>query len=233
MLIDDIRFGLRMLRKSPAFTLVAVLTLALGIGANTALFSVVDGVLLNPLPFPHPEQLVTLHENKPNFENGSISYPNFLDWQKQNHTFSAMALYRATDFSLTGTGEAEQVQGEFITSDFFPLLDVKPILGRNFTAAEDRIGGAPVALVSAGFWERKLSSSPDVLGKTLTLDGKNYTILGVIPASFHLQIPSFRERQIYLPIGQWNNPLLVNRGAGLGIHAIGRLQPGVRINQAK
>src|SRR6202042_351178 len=105
--------------KSPGFTAVAVLTLALAIGANTALFSIINGVLLNPLPYPHPEQLVTLHESKPNFNTGSISYPNFLDWEKGNHTLSSMAVARGGSFSLTGLGEAEQVTAQFVTSDFF------------------------------------------------------------------------------------------------------------------
>ena len=232
-LFQDIQYGLRTLRKSPGFTAVAVLTLALGIGVNTALFSVVNGVLLNPLPFPQPDQLITLHESKPNFEQGSISYPNFRDWQKDNHTLSALAVYRGYAFSLTGTGEAEQVSAEFVSSDFFPLLGVTPVIGRTFAPGEDEIGAPPVALVSAGFWQRKFGSAPDILGKALTLDGRNYTVIGVIPASFHLRIPSFQEREVYAPIGQWSNPLLPTRGAGLGIHGIGRLKPGVTIEQAR
>jgi len=232
-LLQDLRYGLRMLRKSPGFTAVAVLTLALGIGANTALFSVVNGVLLNPLPFAQPDQLVTLHESKPNFERGSISYPNFLDWQKDNHTFSSLAIFRGYAFNLTGTGDAQQVSGEFISSDLFPLLDVKPVIGRTFVYGEDRFGAAPVALISAGLWERKFSSTPDILGKTITLDGRGYTIVGIIPASFHLRIPSFRDREVYVPISQWNNPLLRTRGAGLGIHGLGRLKPGASIEQAR
>src|ERR1700685_2807508 len=137
---QDVRFGFRMLWKSPGFTAVAVLTLALGIGANTALFSVVNGVLLNPLPYPHPDQLVTLHESKPNFEHGSISFPNFRDWRKDNHTFSAMAISRGYAFSLTGTGDAIQLNGEFVTSDYFAILAVKPLLGRTFAPGEDEIG---------------------------------------------------------------------------------------------
>src|SRR5277367_5299427 len=137
-LTEDIRYGLRVLSKSPGFTVVTVLTLALGIGANTALFSVVNGVLLNPLPFHHPDELVALSESKPNFAQGSISYPNFLDWQKDNHTFSAMAITRSNGFSLTGMGEAEQVNAEFTSSDFFSLLGVKPVLGRSFASGEDQ-----------------------------------------------------------------------------------------------
>ena len=232
-LMEDIRYGLRMLRKSPAFTVVAVITLGLGIGANTAIFSVVNGVLLNPLPFPHPKELVTLHESKPNFEAGSISYPNFRDWQKENHTFSALAMVRRYSFSLTGAGEAEQVDAEFVSSDFFPLLGVRPILGRTFAPGEDQVGAGPVALISEGLWQRKFGSAPDILGKNITLDAKDYTILGVIPASFHLLIPSFRDREVYVPIGQWDNPLLLHRSSGLGIHGIGRLKPGVSIQQAQ
>ena len=152
-LIQDLRYGFRMLVNSPGFTVVAIVTLALGIGANTALFSVIHGVLLSPLPFPEPDQLVTLHENKPNFEGGSVSYPNFLDWQKDNHTFSALAVGRTYAFSLTGMGEAEQVGGEFISADFFPLLGVKPVIGRTFAEHEDRVGAGPVALISAGAGE--------------------------------------------------------------------------------
>jgi predicted permease len=232
-LLEDIRYGLRMLRKNSGFTVVAVLTLALGIGANTALFSVVNGVLLNPLPFHNPDQLVALSESKPNFAQGSISYLNFRDWQKDNHTFSAMAIARSFGFSLTGLGEAEQVNAELISSDFFPLLGVKPALGRAFAPGEDQIGAAPAVLISAGFWQRKLSGSSDVLGKSLTLNGKGYTIVGVIPSSFHLVAPSFHDRDLYVPIGQWNNNLLQDRGSGLGIHGFGRLKPGITIEQAR
>ena len=119
-LFQDLRYGIRQLRKSPGFAAVAIITLALGIGVNTIIFSVVNGVLLSPLPFPEPDQLVTLHENKPNFEGGSVSYPNFRDWQKDNHTFSSMAIARLYGFSLTRAGEPEQVNGELVSSDFFP-----------------------------------------------------------------------------------------------------------------
>jgi predicted permease len=229
ILLQDLRYALRQLRKSPGFTTVAVLTLALGTGANTALFSVINGFLLNPLPFPQPDQLVTLHESKPNFDQGSISYPNFRDWQKDNHTFSAIAVARPFAVSLTGVGEAEQVDNDYISSDFFTVLGVKPFLGRTFLPGEDEIGAAPVALVSEGFWKRKLGGEPNVLGTSLTLDGRRYTVVGVIPESFHL----FHDYALYLPIGQWSNPILPNRGAGLGMHGIARLKSGVTITQAQ
>jgi len=232
-LFQDLRYGLRTLLKSPGFTAIAVATLALGIGANTALFSVINGVLLSPLPFPQPDQLVTLHENKPNFEGGSVSYPNFRDWQKDNRTFSSVALARTYGFSLTGIGEAEQVSAEFISSDFFSVLGVTPMIGRTFTQDEERIGAGPVALISEGLWRRKFSAAPDILGKNITLDARDYTIVGVISAGFHLAIPGFQDSQVYAPIGQLNNPLLLKRGAGLGFHGIGRLKPGVTMEQAR
>jgi predicted permease len=232
-LIQDVRYALRQLRRSPGFTIVALLTLTLGIGTNTALFSVINGVLLSPLPFPQSDQLVTLHENKPNFEGGSLSYPNFRDWQKENHTFSSLAIARTYAFSLTGIGEAEQVGGDFVSSDFFRILGVNPVVGRTFAKGEDEVGAGPVAVISAGLWRRKFSSTPDILGKNITLDAKDYSIIGVIPADLHLVIPGFRDDQVYAPIGQWSNPLLTQRGAGLGFHGIGRLKPGVTIEQAR
>jgi predicted permease len=236
-LTDDMRYGFRMLRKSPGFTLVVVLTLGLGIGANTALFSVVSAVLLHPLPYPDPDQLVRLHESKPSFETGSISYPNFRDWQKENKTFSAMAISRDNSFALTGIGEAEQLSAELTSSDFFSLLGVKPVIGRVFAPGEDEIGAAPVAIISASLWERKFSSSPSVLGKGITLDGKDYTVIGVVPANFNLLLRSssrsFHPSEVYVPIGQWGNPAMLNRGAGLGLHGVGRLRPGISIEQAQ
>jgi predicted permease len=232
-LLQDLRYAARMLAKSPGFTIVAVLTLALAIGANTALFSVVNGVLLNPLPYPQPDQLVTIHESKPNFNTGSISYPNFLDWQKDNQTLSAMAVSRRSSFSLTGLGEAEQIRAQFVTSDFFLILGVKPISGRVFARADDLRGAAPVAMISEGFWKRKFGSATDVVGKTLNLDGRGYTIVGVMPSDFDLLLGSFSPSEIYVPVVQWSNNLLFNRGAGLGFHGIGRMKPGVTIEQVR
>ncbi|MGA2075946.1 MAG: ABC transporter permease [Terriglobia bacterium] len=234
-LLNDLRFGLRTLVRKPGFAAVVVLTLALGIGANTAMFSVVDKVLLNSLPFPQAERLISLHASKPNFERGSISYPNFLDWQKDNHSFSAMAVCRSNDMTLTGAGEAERVRVEYITADFFTLLGVRPVLGRSFAEGEDRIGAAPIVLVSEGFWQRKLGSAREVVGKTLTLDGRSFTVVGVIPSSFRMETVSagLLDRDVYLPIGQWNNRALSYRGAGLGIHGIARLKPGVTLVQAR
>jgi predicted permease len=232
-LTQDLRFGFRMMAKSPGFAAVAILTLALGIGANTALFSVVNGVLLNPLPYPDPDQLVTLAESKPNFDSGSISFPNFRDWRRDNRTFSMMGVSRSYSYNLTGKGDAEQVRAEFVSSDYLTLLGVKPVIGRLFAEGEDEIGASPIVLISEGLWNHKFGGAPDIVGQGLTLDGRTFTIVGVVPASFKLQVVSFRASDVYAPVGQWTNPLLPLRAAGLGFHGIARLKPGVSIQQAR
>ncbi|MFZ0637669.1 MAG: ABC transporter permease [Candidatus Acidiferrales bacterium] len=231
---QDIRYGVRMLRKSPGFAGICVIILALGIGANTALFSVVNGVLLSPLPYPHPEQLVTLHESKPNFPTGSISYPNFRDWRSENRSFTALAIAHHYDFTYSGKGPAERVRGGFVSSEFFSIFGVSPAIGRLFAAGEDGVGASPVALLGAGFWKRKFEGSPDVLGKNITLDGKDYQVIGVIPANFELVLKNIQiPEDVYVPIGQWSNPFLLRRSAGLGIHGAGRMKPGVTLAQAR
>lgn len=230
--LQDIRYGCRLLVRSPGFTVVAILTLALGIGVNSALFSVVNGVLFSALPYPAPDKLVTLHMSKPNFETGAISYPNFLDWQAQNHTFSAMALSRSSAAALIGAGDTEYLRINYVTSDFFPLLGVNPVVGRNLSSGEDKIGRPPLAQISEGLWKRKFGSQP-VLGRSLNLSGKSYTVIGVIPASFDLQLGNFSPTDIYLPIGQWMAGGLKMRGAPLGLHGVGRLKPGVSLEEAR
>src|SRR5512138_542373 len=162
-LLQDVRHAIRQFTKMPGLTLVLLITIALGVGANTALFSVVNGVLLSPLPYPHPEQLVALRESKANFEFGTIPYLNFRDWQKNNRTFSSMAIWRSYNFNVTGAGEAEQVFGQFISSDFFPILGTNALLGRTFAPGEDEIGSAPIALISEGLWRRKFGSASDIV----------------------------------------------------------------------
>jgi len=160
-LMQDLRYSIRMFAKNPGFAAIAILTLALGIGANTALFSVVNGVLLNPLEYPHSEQLVTVYGKTPGFARAPISYLNFLDWQRATRTFSSMALYRNEPYNLAGTAETELVGGSMISADFFPTLGVAPILGRNFRTDDDRAGAAPVVMLGGGLWKRKFGSSPD------------------------------------------------------------------------
>ena len=141
--------------KSPGFAVIAILTLAIGIGANTTIFSVVNGVLLNPLPYPESNRLVTLFHHKQNFSKGSISYLNFLDWQHDNRSFDAMVAYRNSGgMTLTGSGEPENVKSEMVSAGFFELMGVKPVLGRAFTADEDRLGAAPTVMISEGLWKQ-------------------------------------------------------------------------------
>ena len=228
-MLQDLRLGLRLLVKNLGFSAVVIATLSLGIGANVALFSVVNGVLLNPLPLPQPDQLVTLSQSKPNFEAGAIPYPNFRDLQKENRTFSSLAISRAFGFSLVGSGEPEQVSARLVSADFFSVLGVQPTLGRTFAPGEDEPGASPLVVISADLWQRKFNSAQDVIGKALTLDDKSYTIVGVLPAD----LPVFRTHDVFVPIGQWDNRALRNRGAALGLHGIGRLKPGVSVEQGE
>ena len=232
-LLQDLRYGLRMLAKSPGFTAIAVLTLALGIGANTALFSVVNGVLLNPLPYPHPDRLFALYSRVANFQESSISYPNFLDWQRDNRSFAALAAYRSDNFNLTGAGEPERVRAEMISADFFSILGVKPVLGRTLTAQDDHPGAAPVVILSEGFWKRKFGGSRKILGQAIALNGTPYTVIGVIPASFYFRGNNFRLSDVYVPIGQWTDPTFLDRRVSMGMDAVGRLKEGVTAPQAR
>ena len=235
--LQDLRYGMRMLVKSPGFSTIAILTLALGIGANTAIFSVVNGVLLSRLPFPHSEQIVSLFTQMPNFKNGSISYPNFEDWRRNNRTFSAMAAYRSDGFNLVGTGEPERLHGEMVSAGFFEILGVTPILGRTFSSEEDRIGANPTVMITEGLWKRKYGSDPKIIGQRMELNGVGRTIIGVVPSSFHLHIQNFQRgeqaNQLYVPVGEYSEPRFHNRAAGWGLDAIGRMKPGVTFEQAQ
>ncbi len=226
---NDVRYGLRVFWKNPGFSAVAVLTLALGIGANSALFSVVNGVLLNPLPFPNPNELVAAYSRTGTFQESSISYPNFLDWQKENHCFAYLGAFRSDDFNMTGVGEPERLHAHMISAEFFSALGVKPLLGRNFRPEEDIPGAGPVAILGDGTWKRKFGSSPEVLGRSITLNGKVYTVIGVAPG----RITGLSPSDIFVPIGQWNDPTFRDRRIGMGMSAIGRLKPGVSIEQAR
>jgi predicted permease len=232
-LAQDFRYGGRMLLRSPGFSVVAILTLALGVGANTALFSVVNGVLLKPLPYAQPAQLVALHASKPNFPKGSISYPNFLDWQQRNRTFTAMAIYRGTGFNLVVNGEAERVRGEWMTSDLLSLFGVQPVLGRHMKAGEDAIGGPLVAEISEQLWKRKFGGAANVLGSAVVLDGRSFVVIGIVPASFDLLQVNGGPPDVYVPLGQLRTPALKLRAAGLGLHGFGRIKPGVSLVQAR
>jgi predicted permease len=232
-LLQDARYGIRLIAKSPGFAAIAILMLALGIGANTALFSVVNGVLLNPLPYLHPDRLVAIYAKGKEFSRSSISYPNFLDWVRDQRSLSSMAAFRQEDYNLTGMGEPERVGAEMVSANFFSVLGVNPVAGRLFRPEEDRVGAQPVALISGGFWKRKFGSSPAAVGKTLTLNGVGYTVVGVIPADFRYQSGNFHNSDVYVPIGQWNDSTFRDRRAAMGMDAVGRLKPGVTLPQAQ
>jgi len=231
---QDLRFALRMLRRSPGYAAVSVGTLALAIGATTALYSVIDGVLLRPLPYRDPERLVVIWEKAPSFPEMSVSYPDFLDWRKAQSSFEELGALRVRSFNLTGTGRAERIEGRMMTQTMLPLLGVQPALGRNFTAEEDAPGGPPVALLTWGFWQRSFGRDPRVVGRTIGLDGTSYTVVGVLPRSFHAD--TFRypivDGDVYVPLGRID-PLMNRRGSHPGIFATGRLKPGVTLAQAR
>ncbi|MBV9887139.1 MAG: ABC transporter permease [Acidobacteria bacterium] len=230
----DLRYAVRMLAKAPAFTAVAILTLALGIGANTALFSVINSVLLAPLPFPQADRLMALFSKRIAFDTASIPYPNFLDWQRNNTTFASLTCYRPDDFNLTGAGQAEHIVGEMVSADFFSTLGVQPASGRWFTHEEDQRGGAPVAVISAGLWKRKFGSAANIVNGRMTLNGVDYTIVGVTPDSFHLRLQNFpADVEVYTPIAQFTDPSFWDRNSGYSTKGIGRLKPGVTIEQAR
>ena len=229
-----LRSVIRPLLKSPGFTLVAVLGLALGIGANVALFSVVDSVFLRPLPYPDPDRLVRLSstDEAQNLTRVGFSYPRFLEVQERQQVFSALALAAPNGFTLTGRGDPEQLVGLHASAALLPTLGIEPILGRNFSADEDRPGGVPVVLVSHALWQQRFTRDPSILGQSLTLGGTPYTIIGILPEAasafpmnqFQIWVPRPAEVPYLVP-SQLNN-------GGFFFQAIARLRPGVSLEQA-
>jgi hypothetical protein len=198
-LMQDICFGLRMLRKNLGFTASAVLTLALGIGATTAIFSVVYGVLLQPFPFRYGTHLILLNETNPRIGTVSVSYPNFLDWRAETGQFSEMAAVSSVGFNPAGINQPEVIRGEAVSPNFLSLLGVKPFLGRDFDPSEEKAGAAPVLLLSYALWQSHFGADPSALGRTIMLDGRGYTIVGVLPADFRWP----EKVDVLEPIGVW------------------------------
>ena len=219
-----------MLAKSPSFTAIAILTLALGIGANTAIFSVVNAVLLRPLPFRDPARLVLALEKNPSFTTvSSISYLNYLDWRDQSSSFESLEASRGTALTLTGAGEPQRLNVRMTTAGLFPLLGVNAIVGRTFLSDEDRAGGASVALLSYGLWQQRFGSSLDVIGKAIDLDSRPYTVVGVLPPGFQIIQPA----DVFVPLVPWAKTLPDDRNWHPGIVPVGRLKPGVSMEQAR
>jgi predicted permease len=226
---NDIRYALRSLVHTPGFTSVAVLALALGIGANTALFSVVNGVLLQPLPYLDPSRLVQLSERSPDFNTMSVAYLNFKDWRDRNSSFSSMAAIRWEDYDVSGGGQPEHLSGRMVSGEFFRVLGIHPVLGRDFDPDEDRLGTSLVAIISGGLWSRRFGSDPGMIGRKLQLNGEDYTIIGVAPADFEFQ----GKYDIYTLMGQWESVLLRSREMHPGIYVVARLKPGVGRSRAQ
>ncbi|MEE8521094.1 MAG: ABC transporter permease, partial [Gemmatimonadota bacterium] len=229
-LIQDLRFAARSLRKSAGFTVVAVLTLALGIGANTAIFSVVNGVLLRPLAYEQPDRLVTITESNPvqDREGFNVSYPNYLEWKKQSRVFEQIAAVRTMSVTLTGGDEAARVLLSLISRELFAVLRVEPALGRGFLAEEDRPGADPVVILSHGLWQRRFGADPEVVGKTIAINGSSSTVIGVMPPEF--EFPS-EAVELWAPIG-----LLADRMQNRAVHTlttVARLEDGVSLDEAK
>jgi predicted permease len=229
-LFQDLRYAFRRLHKTPGFTLIAVLTVALGIGANTAIFTVIDAVLLRPLPYPDPARLVLLSEHTPRFPILSVSYQNFADWREQSHSFTGMAAVRNLNTTLTGTDEPERLTAQMVTANTFDLLGVQAERGRIFLPQEDRQGAAGVAMISHGLWQRRFGGSEQVVGSPLTLDNRPYTVVGVLPAGFQVLQ---QQPDIVLPFEPWAKTLPDDRSWHPGILPMARLKAGVTLEQAR
>ena len=227
---QDLRYGFRTLVKNPGFTAVAVIALALGIGANSAIFSVVNTVLLRPLPYKDSEGLVMVWEDatKHGYPRDTPAVANYIDWRDQNQVFQGMAAIADQSFNLTGSGEPERLDGRRVSASLFKILGVEPQLGRTFTTEEDQAGGNPVVILSHRLWQRRFASDPAIVGKTLTLNGVNGTVVGVMPQEF--QFPT-QDDELWVPIA-FTQDDATSRGRHY-LQVIARLKPGVSVSQAQ
>ena len=227
---QDLRYGLRMLARNPGFTIVAVIALALGIGANSAIFSVVNTVLLRPLPYKNPERLVMVWEenSKQGFPHDTPAAANYVDWRDQNHVFESIAAMTDGIFNLTGVGDPERIDGQRVSASLFPLLGVEPQLGRAFRPEEDKPGANQVVMISYGLWQRRFGADPGIIGKPINLNSKSFTVVGVMPRTF--QFPT-RNDQLWIPIA-FDAKEAGNRGAHY-LKVIARIKPGTTLEQAQ
>ncbi|HEY3662300.1 MAG TPA: ABC transporter permease [Chthoniobacterales bacterium] len=231
-MLNDLRFAFRQLRKSPGFTFVAILTLALCIGANCSIFSVINAVLLRPLPYPDPDRLVILTESDADQPAISVSYPDYLDWKKENTVFETLAVARRESLNLSGLQghEPEQISGAVVTADFFQVIGLKPQIGRVFTEQEDRAGGPALAVISDQLWHQLFQRDPAVLGRVLNFGGELYTVIGVMPP----QMFSPRKAEVWFPLRRHAvGPGWTMRENHPGLFAWGRLKPGISVETAR
>src|SRR6185369_6600333 len=227
-LIQDLRYGIRTLLKRPGFSAVAVVTLALGIGASTVIFTVVDAALLRGLPYKQPDRLYHLWERTPkqDFSKREFSYPDFQDYQ-QNNVFDGLAAYGGGGALLTGLGEAERIAAPRASANFFSVLGVEPYLGRTFQPGEDVPNGPKVTVLTYGFWQRRFGADQNVVGRAITINGESYTIVGVLPANFQFAL---RNSDLWIPYQPTQTQL--TRRSLHGTNLIGRLKSGVTPEQA-
>ncbi|MGH9753314.1 MAG: ABC transporter permease [Blastocatellia bacterium] len=228
-LIQDLRFGLRMLLKNPGFAFVAVLTLALGIGANSAIFSVVNAVLLRPLPYQDPDRLVMVSYYRAVMLNDFALAAEFLEWRDQAKSFEQIAAYRFDTADLTGSDEPERLAAGFVSADLFTTLGVTPALGRSFTPTEDTLGGAQAVILSDGLWQRRFGGDPQMMGRTLTLGGQSRTVIGIMPPGFRF----LDEADLWLPLALNVNQQLNRQGSAVRVRVIARLKPGMTLEAAR
>ena len=232
-LLKDLRHGIRSLLKHRGFTAVAVVTLALGIGANTAIFSVVNAVLLRPLPYPNPDRLVALSATSTDDPDISISYPDYLDWRAQQSVFEDMAARLPTGGIITGANEPERVIGRLVTPSFFSTLGVQPMLGRGFTEAENTPGAAPVMVISYGLWQRQFGGSSDAIGKHLTYNGEAWTVIGVLPAGFDFYGRVNVNNDVFAPLGLLSNQEFMRDRSSHALLVTARLKRDVSLERAR
>jgi len=230
---QDIKHGLRMLVKKPGFTLVAIVTLALGIGANTAIFSVVNAVLLRPLPYPNADRLVAVSENSLKAPDISVAYPDYLDWRAQQTVFEEMSARMPTGGVITGASEPERVIGRLVTPSFFTTLGVQPMLGRAFTEAENNPGSSPVIVISHGVWQRQFGGAADIIGRSITYNGEPWTVVGVMPPWFDFYGRANINNDVFTPLGRLNNLEFMQDRNSHTVRVTARLKPGVSIEQAR
>src|SRR5262245_30406374 len=230
MLLQDLRYGARMLLKSPGFTSIAVITLALGIGANTAVFSLVNSILLRQLPFREPAQLVWVSSRRSAPGKYSFTLPDFIDYRDQNQSLSGIAAYASWSANLTDQGEPEQLQGLRISANVFELLGVEAVAGRVLAPGDDAPGQQYVAVLSHGLWRRRFGADPQLVGKKLTLNGASYTVVGILPPQFFFPT---REAELAVPLAPDADPLRGLRSSTNFLRALARLKPGVTREQAE
>jgi predicted permease len=226
----DIRHGLRLLRKAPGFTSIAILTLALGIGANTAIFTVVNSVLLRPLPYRDADRLMILTEKTDRPQPSSLSYLNFKDWREQNRSFSALSIFRdPVTYNLLTSDGPTVITARMVSGDFFSTLGVTPLVGRDFSPSDDRQGAAPTAILSYAAWQDFFGSDPAILGKPLAMNSSSFAIIGVLPHDFTF----YSDSDVYIPVGLSREGWTTLRQHRAGFNAVGRLEPGITLAQAQ